>query len=835
QAFGQALLPGMAYVDMLYQHFHEQGQEYTGLELRNLSIFQPMPAEDKGVAVTIHSVETEPGLWNVEVKAGNKRTATAQMRQQAPRDFQERIDPVSIENACRNPIPLDEFYLKCRERELVHTGFMKAKGTVYASANADIIRITLPPDARSGDNTYLFHPTLLDAGAIGSGSLFPRDALDTRLFLPLFFQSFRAVAPLRGECLVRIKASSRSETKELIQLDMEFFDASGTKIAVIENFKNKCVRNPGLLKTPTPAPARPVAAPVPAKETAVNDIQDILLQTVASFLNCPSGQIDPEAGYYELGLDSALLLEMVKKLEQILSVSLSPTLLFEYPSIRELATHLSTLAGPTAKHAAGSPKPFVQPAFVAPKTPAKNTAPIEPATGASGDIAIIGLAGRYPGADGIDAFWENLKQGKDCITPVPKERWPRDIWGDLESPTGKKMSQWGGFIQDPDCFDPHYFHISPREAETMDPQERLFLEVCTEAIADAGYTPENLVTPRGRRGRRRVGVFAGVMHNDYALIGAQAVARGGRFPLSLNCSPIANRVSYVHHFHGLSMAVDTVCSSSLTAVHLAIQSIGQGESEVALAGGVNLSLHPGKYLTYGLMGMHASNGRCLTFGEGGDGYVSGEGIGAVLLKPMDRALSHRDHIYAVIKGSALNHGGKVSGFTVPNPAAHADVIEQCLERARIDPRTISCIEAHGTGTTLGDPIEIQGLVKAFAEYTRDKQFCSIGSVKSNIGHAESAAGISGLTKLALQLKHKTLVPSLHSETVNPLIDFASSPFFIQHRTQAWNRPEIIQNGRRECPPPAGRIEFLRRLWRQCPPDPGGITGSGIRVCTSEHG
>lgn len=798
QAFGKSLLPGMAYIDMLYQHFHEQGQGYTGLELHNLSIFQPLLAENKEVAITIHSVETEPGLWKVEVKSGNKRTATAQMRQQAPRDFQERIDPVSIENSCRKPISLDEFYLKCRERKLVHNGFMKAKGTIYASADADIIRITLPPDARSGDNAYLFHPTLLDAGAIGSGGLFPRDTSDTRLFLPLFFQSFRAVAPLRGECFVRIKASSRSETKELIQLDMEFFDVSGTKIAGIKNFKNKCVRNPGLLKTP--APARPVAAPVPAKETTVNDIQEILLQTVASFLNCLPGEIDPGAGYYELGLDSALLLEMVDKLEQTLSVSLSPTLLFEYTSIRELAAHLSTLAGPTAKHAAGGPKPVVHAACAAPKIPAENTPPTEPVGSTSGDIAIIGLAGRYPGADGIDAFWENLKQGKDCITPIPKERWPREIWGDLESPTGKKMSQWGGFIQDADCFDPHYFHISPREAETMDPQERLFLEVCTEAIADAGYTPGNLVSPRGRRGRRQVGVFAGVMHNDYALIGAQAVDRGGRFPLSLNCSPIANRVSYVHHFHGPSMAVDTVCSSSLTAVHLAIQSLGQGESEVALAGGVNLSLHPGKYLTYGLMGMHASTGRCLTFGEGGDGYVSGEGIGAVLLKPLDQALAHRDHIYAVIKGSAVNHGGKTSGFTVPNPAAHADVIEQCLERARIDPRTISYIEAHGTGTTLGDPIEIQGLVKAFAEYTQDKQFCSIGSVKSNIGHAESAAGISGLTKLALQLKHKTLVPSLHSETVNPLIDVTASPFFIQHRTEAWNRPEIMQNGSRQCPP-----------------------------------
>lgn len=192
--------------------------------------------------------------------------------------------------------------------------------------------------------------------------------------------------------------------------------------------------------------------------------------------------------------------------------------------------------------------------------------------------------------------------------------------------------------------------------------------------------------------------------------------------------------------------------------------------------------------------MHSSDGYCHTFGEGGDGYVSGEGVGTVLLKPLQKAEQDGDRIYAVIKGSAINHVGKVSGITVPSPIAQADVIETCLEKTGIDPRTVGYVEAHGTGTSLGDPIEIQGLVKAFSRNTQDQQFCSIGSVKSNIGHAESAAGISGLTKTVLQLYYKTLVPSLHSEELNPYLELDQSPFFVQREAKKWEQPALTENG-----------------------------------------
>lgn len=338
----------------------------------------------------------------------------------------------------------------------------------------------------------------------------------------------------------------------------------------------------------------------------------------------------------------------------------------------------------------------------------------------------------------------------------------------------------GGFIEHPEYFDPLFFHISPQEAEKLDPQERLFLETCWEAIEDAGYTPEIL--------GKQVGVFAGVMHNDYALVGVE-----NAFPLTSSHAPIANRVSYICNFHGPSFVIDTACSSSLTAIHLAIESLQKGECQSALAGGVNLSLHPHKYLAYGGGDMFSSDGHCHTFGKDADGYVPAEGVGAVLLKPLNQAKLDGDPIYAVIKASAINHGGRVSGATIPCPKSQAEVIKMCLDKARVEPESISYVEAHGTGTSLGDPIEVEGLIKAFGK-TSQKQFCAIGSVKSNMGHAESAAGVSGLTKVALQLSHQMLVPSLHSEKLNPYLNLSESPFYVQHQTETWRSDRVRRAG-----------------------------------------
>ncbi|KAA1239618.1 type I polyketide synthase, partial [Aquimarina sp. RZ0] len=409
------------------------------------------------------------------------------------------------------------------------------------------------------------------------------------------------------------------------------------------------------------------------------------------------------------------------------------------------------------------------------------------------DIAIIGISGRYPGAATLEDFWENLKQGKDCITEIPIERWDADQLYDPEKgKVGKIASKWGGFIDDVDKFDPLFFNISPREAELMDPQERLFLQTAWETIEDGGYTLDSLSKVSSLQGSDlggHVGVYVGVMYGEYQLFGAEESIKGNPMATWFSSSSIANRVSYSMNLHGPSMGVDTMCSSSLVSIHLAIDAIHNGLCSMAIAGGVNVSIHPNKYKNLSQNMFVSDKGRCESFGAGGNGYVPSEGVGAVLLKPLGEAEKDGDQIYGVIKGSSLNHGGKANGYTVPNPNAQAGVIREAIRRSGVSVDDFSYIEAHGTGTSLGDPIEIAGLSKAFTGRRQEGQYCSIGSVKSNIGHAESAAGISGLTKVLLQMKHKQLVPSLHSGVLNKGIDFDKTPFRVQQELASWDVPE----------------------------------------------
>ena len=307
-------------------------------------------------------------------------------------------------------------------------------------------------------------------------------------------------------------------------------------------------------------------------------------------------------------------------------------------------------------------------------------------------------------------------------------------------------------------------------------------------MEDAGYTREALQAVKTSSFSSvggQVGVFAGVMYEEYQLFGVEESLRGNPLAMMGSPSSIANRVSYYLNLHGPSMAVDTMCSSSLTAIHLAMESIYNGSCGMAIAGGVNLSVHPNKYKMLSQHRFVSDKGRCESFGEGGNGYVPAEGVGAVLLKPLAKAQADGDRIYGVIRGSSLNHGGKTNGYTVPNPKAQAAVIKEAIGRSGLKPEDFSYIEAHGTGTSLGDPIEIAGLSKAFESAELPGQYCAIGSVKSNIGHAESAAGIAGVTKILLQLQYKKLVPSLHSATLNNQINFKKTPFKVQQKLEDW--------------------------------------------------
>jgi acyl transferase domain-containing protein/NADPH:quinone reductase-like Zn-dependent oxidoreductase/NAD(P)-dependent dehydrogenase (short-subunit alcohol dehydrogenase family)/SAM-dependent methyltransferase len=536
-------------------------------------------------------------------------------------------------------------------------------------------------------------------------------------------------------------------------------------------------------------------------EDSRQEIERYLKDILSTALKIPAAKIQASAPFEKYGIDSVAIVSLNQELESHFG-QLPKTLFFERQNLSELAQyfiehHQTALLkkwekAPVEKSDAGSTAvKSSDPATKKLDVDSKPTSAVKAVSEQPGkqcqEIAIIGISGRYPQADNLETFWENLKTGKNCVTEIPQERWDyRQYYDPKKNKRGKSYCKWGGFINNVDQFDPLFFNIAPKEAQIMDPQERLFLQTAWETIEDSGYTRDKLHT-------EKVGVFVGALYLEYQLLGVEETAKGKPMFLGYSLSSIANRVSYFFNFSGPSLAVDTMCSSSLTAIHLACESIKHGDCDLALAGGVNLSLHPNKYLQLGQNGFAASDGRCRSFGEGGDGYVPGEGIGAILLKPLDKAIRDEDHIYAIIKGSSLNHGGKTNGYTVPNPNAQGSLIKEVLERANVNARTISYLEAHGTGTALGDPIEISGLMQAYQQDTNETQFCSIGSAKANIGHLEAAAGIAAVSKIVLQLKHKQLPPSIHSETVNPNISFEQSPFYLQRKLETWEKP-VIKEG-----------------------------------------
>ncbi|MEV5976424.1 SDR family NAD(P)-dependent oxidoreductase [Streptomyces sp. NPDC052114] len=1198
---GRRLLPGVGYVDLVLQVLARHGHAMPEVELRNLTILAPLvAAPGEEVRTTVAGRPAPAGGLRVEVRSRRPQDtadvlhAVVSAHRRTPVVFEERLPlPLTgVERVTR----LTDIYAWLRGRELHHSGLMRIGGTVHHRAADWVAEVDLDPAHHGTADAFLFHPALFEGGllggSVGSHMLHEGESAEG-LYLPLVFESFRAVAPLGTRCFVRVPADSMRRDDELIRLAVEFYDESGAKVAEIGRLAAKRVRSVSALDvrgepageavggvagvgTAASSAVAHTGGPEPARASG-GDVGSVLRELVGARLGVPTARVDVHGSFYELGLASADLVSLVPELEDRLARQLSPTVMFEYRSIAEVAAGLGepapqdaapgtvtvprtpaseptsgttaaalaaltdevaaqlnvpaaevdpdaefaefglditglgrlaarltdrfgvplppaafpahrtvravaedltatlsavrphallhtevpdgdgvayrtrfagdepflrdhqvrgerilpavaqlemaraavahslgegraggpvrlddvvwlrpatagprglelsvdvrelpghgweysihgigtdgertpysqgraslpTDAGPSAPRLAelraacadrvvpaadvyelyaavgmdygpaqrslvelrlgtdeiGRPQVLAElrmPAAAPPlddcllhpsvidgalqatvglrlaqgphdgrearpalpfavehvmaraatpstayawirhqpgsepgaattrldvtvfdehgtvcaevtglstrvlagaaraedrgtreddrgtreegRGPTAGTVPVAPAPktpSAVTDIAIIGLAGRYPESPDLDAFWQNLRTGRDCIREVPADRWDhrRNVATD-----GSSAGKWGGFLDGVDRFDPLFFQISLHEAELLDPQERLFLQCAHHTLEDAGYA----AGPAGK-----VGVFVGVMYQEYQLHGAQAQERGQQAALSGSASSVANRVSYFYDFTGPSMTVDTMCSSSLTAIHLACEAIRSGQCETALAGGVNLHSHPNKFLMLSQRRFLASDGRCRSFGEGGDGYVPGEGVGAVLLKPLERAIADGDHIHGVLKATALNHGGRTSGYSVPSPAAQGAVIAEALAAAGVDARSLGYLEAHGTGTALGDPLEVVGLNKAFEAHGVRPERCAIGSVKSNIGHCESAAGIAGLTKVLLQMRHGELVPSLHSGTLNPRIDFDSTPFRVQQRLEPWRRPGGAADG-----------------------------------------
>lgn len=500
-------------------------------------------------------------------------------------------------------------------------------------------------------------------------------------------------------------------------------------------------------------------------------LQHWLREQVARRTHLPVNALDARQPFVSFGLGSVDMLGVVGDLERWLGQPLSTTLLWEYPTIESLAAHLGSR--PADGAAAASSAASSAAAGLGRATSGDGTL-AEP-------VAIIGIGCRFPGGgDSPGSFWKLLSEGRDAITAVPADRWAADDFFDEDPATpGKATTRWGGFLDRVDTFDPQFFGISPREAAQMDPQQRLLAEVAWEAIEDAGLVSQRLAgSPTG--------VFVGIATSDYAHLTLGDPTRIDAFTGTGNAFSIAaNRLSYLFDLRGPSLAIDTACSSSLVAVYQACQSLAQGDCSVALAGGVNVILSPALAINFSKAGAMAPDGRCKAFDARADGYVRGEGAGVVVLKPLSKALADGDRIYATIRGGAINQDGRTNGLMAPNPHAQEAVLRAAYAHAGVAPHLASYVEAHGTGTLLGDPIEVKALGAVLGADRDRSQPLLIGSVKSNIGHLEAAAGIAGLIKTALVLHHRYIPASLHYRQANPHIPFGTLPLRVADSALPW--------------------------------------------------
>ncbi|WP_265442815.1 type I polyketide synthase [Acetivibrio straminisolvens] len=527
---------------------------------------------------------------------------------------------------------------------------------------------------------------------------------------------------------------------------------------------------------------------------SAKEIRKIIYGIIADEIGIDADSLDESMNFLDMGLGSVDATKTIDKIGKALGMELYPTLIFEYQTPQALSRYIEEICADSESEVAATGKDV----YI---NTAQDRDDIQ-------DIAIIGIGLRIPGASTLDEYWDILKNGRCVIREVPKGRWSMDEdYSSDRNLLHTSYTKFGGFIDRPYDFDPAFFGMSPLEAEATDPQQRIFLQVAWEAIQQAGYG--------GKYKSNKIGVFVGCEQNTYSehFIGYKAymdikkrienslayrnmskrdrdeimrniieVLEPGRMSADTvagnGLNEIAARVSHCLNLSGPSLIVNSACSSSLVALHLACESLRTGQADMAIAGGINLNLSVTPFIGLSRVTALSPTGACYPFDRRADGMVLAEGASAVLLKPLKHALRDRDNIFAVIKGSAINNDGHSRGITAPRPQGQAEVIRNAYIRSGIDPETVSYIETHGTGTPLGDPIEVEGMTYAMRSFTSKKQFCGIGSVKSSVGHMLSAAGLVSVIKVVLALKNKMIPHTVNYEEPNPNIDFENSPFYV---------------------------------------------------------
>ncbi|MEU8872215.1 SDR family NAD(P)-dependent oxidoreductase [Streptomyces javensis] len=496
-----------------------------------------------------------------------------------------------------------------------------------------------------------------------------------------------------------------------------------------------------------------------------------------------------DVGFLDLGLDSITAVDLAERLSQAFGTALSVTDVFDHPTVIELADHLlrpsrppekpQSVAGPPASPATERPRPVTTTPGVL------HSGAGAVAHGSAEPVAIVGMAGRFPGADSVEQLWNLLSEGRDGVRTVPDGRWDTEafratVHGDDDPDDSRITTDQGGFLSDLARFDAPFFGIPAREAENLDPQQRLLLESAWHALEDGGIDPHRLKNSR-------TGVFVGVSSNDYARLLAQAGPErlDAYYGTGTALNAAAGRIAYTLGLNGPALAVDTACSSSLVALHLAVRSLRSGETDAALAGGVNVLLDPMSWVAVSRAHMLSPDGRCRTFSADANGFVRSEGCGVLVLKRLGDARRDGNRVLAVIRGTAVNQDGASSGLTAPSGSAQELMLRDALADAGIEGSEVSYLEAHGTGTAVGDPIELGASWRVLGPGRRPGEPLHVGSVKSNIGHCESAAGVAGVIKTVLALRHGRIPANLHFDEPNPLVPWADMNVRVVDSPTPW--------------------------------------------------
>lgn len=541
-----------------------------------------------------------------------------------------------------------------------------------------------------------------------------------------------------------------------------------------------------------------------------------VMELAAQVLQLDVAKLDMEENMGDFGFDSISLGDFADELTERYQVEISPTIFFAKSTIKDLCVYLleefkeqveefyKETGDEAVKEAAVEENSDWVPLS---KKFKETKVSQEAAVKQVKEVAVIGMNFSFPQASDQEQFWKLLEQQQDAVTEIPPDRWEwKKYYCENNQEVNKTNSKWGGFIDEVDCFDAKFFKISPKEAELMDPQHRLYIQAVWKAVEDSGYKMSKL-------SEKKVGVFSGMQFTDYQqLLSASLDKIEAQSSIGNAPALLSNRVSFLFDFKGPSVSIDTACSSSLVALHHAVKSIQDGESEIAIAGGVSLMLDPNTYVGAGVMGVFSPDGCCKTFDESANGYVKGEGVCALVLKPLEQARLDGDSMYGVILGSAQNHGGRANSLTAPNSDAQAGLLIEAYQTSGVDPHFVTMMETHGTGTKLGDPVEVDGLKEAFKHLYEawghkdfDQKRIGLTALKSNIGHLEPASGISGVVKVLLSMKYKKMPGVVHFTKQNPYLKLEGSPFYILEHTTEWKRP--TDDCKREHPRYAGVSSF----------------------------